>query len=137
MNLIGDLQLFVVDLERSIKFWSDGLQLRVVEKEITKHSGYARLEFPDSGQSIRLFGPVNAWESGEQPEFASRPMVSFDIVTEEFEVTLSRLIDAGGAQVGEIEEFDGIRTVSVVDPDDVQFELIEMPPEDEEEAEES
>lgn len=130
MKLIGDLQLFVADLERSIKFWSEGLGLNVVEKEQTKHSGYARLEFPDSGQSIRLFGPVGAWEAGEQPEFASRPMVSFDIVTDEFDQTLSRLIDAGGAQIGEIEEFDEIRTVSVADPDDIQFELIEMPAED-------
>lgn len=131
MNLIGDLQLFVVDLERSIKFWSEGLRLNVVEQEQTQHSGYARLEFPDSGQSIRLFGPVDAWQPGEQVEFGSRPTVCFDIMTDEFDAVLTRLIDAGGAQIGEIEEFDGIRTVSVADPDDIQFELIEMPPEDE------
>lgn len=129
MNLIGDLQLFVVDLERSIKFWSDGLGLRVVEKEQTQHSGYARLEFPESGQSIRLFGPVDSWEAGEQVEFGSRPAICFDIMTDEFDAALARLIESGGAQIGEIEEFDGIRTVSVADPDDIQFELIEMPPE--------
>lgn len=130
MLAIGDIQIFVTDFERALKFWTEGLGLRVAEKEVTAHSAYARLEFPDGGPALDLLAPAEPWEPGTRPEPGSRPGVAFDITTSDFDDTLVRLIEFGGRQVGQIETYNDLRLATIADPDDNTFDLLELPPED-------
>jgi catechol 2,3-dioxygenase-like lactoylglutathione lyase family enzyme len=129
MLAIGDIHIYVTDFEVALRFWADGLGLEVVEREITSASGYARLDFPDGGSSIRLLGPVEAWEQGARPTSGSRPTVRFDLISTAFDETLARLLEHGGMQEGEIETYNKLRVVTIADPDGNTFELIELPPE--------
>lgn len=130
MRAIGDLYLYVSDFQRAVDFWVRALRLQVVQHEATPHSAFAVLEFPDGGPNLRLFGPVDDWDEGERPEHGTRPGVSFDVVVSDFDDVLVRVLDAGGAQLGEIESYDQVRMVTVADPDGIVFELIEAPPDD-------
>jgi predicted enzyme related to lactoylglutathione lyase len=128
MRAIGDLYLYVSDVRRAVDFWVQALRLQVVQHEATPHSAFAVLEFPDGGTNLRLFGPVGAWNEAERPEPGTRPGVGFDVVVSDFEDVLVRILDAGGAQLGEIESYEDLRMVTVADPDGIVFELIEAPP---------
>ena len=130
MRAVGDLYLYVSDFERALQFWAHALQLQIVQRESTPNSAFAVLEFPDGGPNLRVFGPVGAWYTGERPEPGTRPGISFDVVASDFDGVLVRILDAGGSQLGEIETYDDVRMVTVADPDDNVFELIEAPPED-------
>jgi predicted enzyme related to lactoylglutathione lyase len=127
MLAIGDVQLFVTDMVQALRFWADGMQLKIAEQEISPHSGFARLDFPDGGPALRLIGQVDAWEDGRRPEHGTHPTVSFDVTASEFDGLLVRLIEHGGAQVGAVEEYRGVRVVSLADPDGNVFDLIEVP----------
>jgi len=129
MLSIGDIQIYVTDFERALKFWAEGLGLQVVEKEVTTHSAYARLEFPDGGPALSLLGPAEPWEPGTRPEPGSHPGVGFDITTSNFDDTLVRLIEFGGRQVGQIETYNDLRLITIADPDDNTFDLLELPAE--------
>lgn len=126
MLFVGDVHVYVTDLTLALRFWADGLQLDIVERETSPHSGYARLDLPGGGPSIRLLGPVEAWEPGTRPGHGTHPAVSFDITTSEFDATLVRLMEHGGRQVDEIESYEGLRAVTVADPDGNTFELLEI-----------
>ncbi|TWT39961.1 Glyoxalase-like domain protein [Phycisphaerae bacterium RAS1] len=130
MLSIGDVHVYVSDFVRALRFWAEGLGLEATEKEVTPHSAYAVLDFPDGGPSLRLLGPVDPWESGARPAAGSRPTIRFDVTTTDFDGTLARLLDCGGAQLDEIEEYRGLRVVTVADPDGNSFELLEIPPGD-------
>jgi catechol 2,3-dioxygenase-like lactoylglutathione lyase family enzyme len=127
MLTVGDIHLYVSHVELALRFWAEGLQLRVADKEFSRYSAYACLEFPDGGPSIRLFGPVDAWPPDTRPPVGARPTVRFDIVTSDFDDTLARLLEHGGRQLGEVEVYEGARSVTIADPDDNTFELIEVP----------
>ncbi len=129
MLTIGDIYIFVSDFNLALRFWQDGLGLEVAEQEVTKSSAFAVLEFPDGGPALRLFGGVAPWPPGQRPETGSRPMVQFDVLTDTFDETLVRVLEAGGRTAGEVEEYDGNRIVSVADPDGNTFDLVELPPE--------
>jgi len=131
MLSIGDIQIYVTDFERALKFWAEGLGLRVAEKEVTAHSAYARLEFPDGGPALDVLAPADPWEPGTRPEPGSRPGTGFDITTSDFDDTLIRLIEFGGQQVGRIETYNDLRFVTIADPDDNTFDLLELPEEGE------
>lgn len=131
MQMIGDVHVYVSDFVTSLRFWADGLGLSVREKEVTPHSAYAHLEFEDGGPSIRLFGPTEPWPDGQRPMLGMRPTVRFDIATDEFDDCLVRLLEHGGTQIDEIETYEGLRTVTIADPDFNTFELFEVPPESE------
>lgn len=127
MLFIGDVHIYVSDFVSALRFWADGLGLEVAEKEVSANAAYAELLFPDGGPAIRLFGPVDAWPAGERPEVGSRPTVRFDIATAEFDDTLVRALEHGGQQLDDIETYDGMRTVTLADPDGNSFELFELP----------
>jgi catechol 2,3-dioxygenase-like lactoylglutathione lyase family enzyme len=127
---IGDIHIYVSDFDRAIRFWVEGLQLEVAERETTDASAFARLDFPDGGPSVRLIGPVEPWEPGARPAVGDRPSIRFDVMTTEFDDALARLLDAGGAQEGEIESYNDLRIVTVADPDGNTFELLEIPVEE-------
>ncbi|MDX2199332.1 MAG: VOC family protein [Phycisphaerae bacterium] len=126
MLFIGDVHVYVSDFVAALRFWSDGLGLEVAEKEMTENSAYAQLDFPDGGSALRLFGPTGAWEQDERPPLGARPTIRFDIATTTFDQTLVRLLEHGGTQVDEIETYEGLRTVTVEDPDGNSFELFEI-----------
>ena len=126
MLCIGDIHVYVSDFTLALRFWADGLGLQVAEKEISPHTAYARLDFPDGGPSIRLLGPVDAWDPDAQPPPGKYPAVRFDITTGDFDATLLRLLEHGGQQIDEIESYNDLRIVTVCDPDGNAFELLEV-----------
>ncbi len=127
----GDIHIYVTDVARAVRFWADGMQLEIAEKEITAHSGFARLDFPGGLMSLHLVGPVDPWIADQRPEHGTRPSISFDVATDDFDATLVRLIENGGTQLGEIETYNALRVVSIADPDGNIFELLEIPPDEE------
>jgi catechol 2,3-dioxygenase-like lactoylglutathione lyase family enzyme len=129
MLFIGDIHIYVSDFALALRFWAEGLGLHVIEKEVSPHSAYARLDFPDGGPSIRLLGPVDPWQPDEQPSPDTRPDVRFDITTSDFDAVLARLLECGGRQVDEIESYENLRGVTIADPDANVFELLELPAE--------
>ncbi len=129
MLFIGDIHIYVCDFTLALRFWAEGLGLAVVEKEVSPHSAYARLDFPDGGPSIRLLGPVDPWEPGEQPDPDMRPAVRFDITTSDFGAVLARLLERDGRQLDDVETYEGLRAVTLADPDGNVFELLEIPEE--------
>lgn len=131
MFSIGEINVFVTDLERALRFWSDGLQLDIAEKEQLAHSAYARLDFADGSPPIRLFASADPWPPGERPAYGTRPMIAFDLVTADIDAALARLIECGGSKAGEVEVYEGVRCVFVSDPDGNTIELVEVPVEDE------
>lgn len=129
MFSVGEINIFVTDLERALKFWADGLQLVVAEKEQMEHSAYARLDFADGSPPIRLFASAAPWPPGERPAYGTHPMIAFDLVTADIDAALARLIECGGSKAGEVEVYDGVRCVFMADPDGNTIELVEIPPE--------
>lgn len=130
MICIGDIHIYVSDFERAIRFWAEGLRLDVAEQEQTEASAFARLDFPDGGPSVRLIGPVEPWEEGARPKTGERPTIRFDVMTTEFDETLTRLLEHGGSQEGQVESYNDLRIVTVADPDGNTFELLEVPEEE-------
>ncbi len=127
MLAIGDVHIFVHDFGLALRFYAQGLSLEIAEHEVTPHSAFARLDFPDNGPSLRLYGPVEQWPEGSRPAPGSRPTVRFDVTTSEFDATLVRLLENGGEQFDEIEAYNGLRVVTIADPDGNTFELLELP----------
>ncbi len=125
MICIGDVQVYVSDFERGLRFWAEGLELEIVRREQSSALAYARLEFPDGGPAIELIGPVDPWEPDERPPPGARPMVRFDVLTTRFDETLARLLECGGTQEDEIETYNDLRGVTLADPDGNTFELME------------
>lgn len=126
MLFVGDLHVYVSDFPLALRFWADGLGLTIREKEVSQHSAYARLDFPDGGPSLRLLGPVQPWPEQTRPPDETYPDVRFDITTSAFDDALVRVLEHGGRQVGEIETYQGLRAVTVADPDGNAFELLEI-----------
>ncbi|MFN0137118.1 MAG: VOC family protein [Phycisphaerae bacterium] len=127
MMQVGDIHVFVSDMALALRFWADGLGLRIAEQELTHTTGFAMLEFPDGGPCVRLFSGAEPWAEGQRPMAGSRPTIRFDIATTEFNATLARLLESGGRQLDEIETYSGVRFVTVADPDGNSFELVELP----------
>lgn len=129
MMTIGAIHLYVTDFERSLRFWSQGLGLEVSDQQIGPHSAFALLDFPDDGPSLRIFGGAEPWPEGTRPAPGTRPTVRFDLTTTDFDATLLRLVEYGGEKVDPIETYEGLRMVTIADPDGNTFELIELPAE--------
>jgi catechol 2,3-dioxygenase-like lactoylglutathione lyase family enzyme len=126
MLSLGDVHIYVSDFEAALDFWANGLGLSVVEKEVTPHAAYALLEFPDGG-AVRLFAPVDPWDPESQPPPGTYPSVRFDIMTDDFDAALVRLLEHSGRQLDEVETYENLRMVSIGDPDGNSFELLEVP----------
>lgn len=126
MLAVGDLHLYVSDFEAALRFWAEGLRLTVSEREVSGSSAFARLDFADGGPSLLLIGKVEPWQPDEQMPVGMRPGVRFDVLCTEFDATLTRLLEHGGQQIDEIEEYGGARVVALADPDGNAFELVEV-----------
>jgi catechol 2,3-dioxygenase-like lactoylglutathione lyase family enzyme len=126
MQFVGDIHIYVSDFERARRFWAGGLQLEIAEQQVSPHSAFARLNFPDGGPSIRIIAPSDPWPADTRPPPGSRPTITFDITTTNFDDTLIRLMEHGGRQIDEIETYGNLRAVTVADPDGNTFELLEI-----------
>ncbi len=126
MLFVGDIHIYVSDFTLALRFWADGLGLTVVEKEVSRHSAYARLDFPDGGPSLRVLWPTQPREPETRPVPGEYPGVRFDITTSNFDDNLARLLEHGGGQIDEVESYGGLRTVTLADPDGNIFELLEI-----------
>ncbi len=129
MLAIGDVHLYVTDLQEALRFWRDGAGLTVIDEEHSPNSGYALLDFPSGGSSLRLIAPADPWRASERPEHGSRPMIGFELLTDDFDGLVTRLTEFGGRQLGEIDMYNELRVGSFTDPDGNTFEVIETPPE--------
>ncbi len=132
MLFVGDIHIYVSDFTLALRFWADGLGLKVVEQEVSRHSAYARLDFPDGGPSLRVLWPVRPWDAEARPVPGEYPGIQFDITTSAFDDVLARLLEHGGVQSDEVESYGDLRSVTLADPDGNTFELLEIgepPPE--------
>jgi predicted enzyme related to lactoylglutathione lyase len=136
MLSVGDIHIYVHDFKAALRFWSKGLGLKIVEREQTPAAAFALLDTPAAGPAIHLIGGATPWPKGERPETGARPEITFDIITTAFDDTLVRALENGGRQDGEIEDFNGYRGVTIIDPDGNSLALLEVPEEDEEADEE-
>ncbi|GMU83054.1 MAG: hypothetical protein AMXMBFR47_29250 [Planctomycetota bacterium] len=127
MLSIGDVYVYATDFQVAMRFWAEGLRLRVVKREVSPASSFALLEFPAGGAMLNLFGGAEPWREDERPAEGTRPTTRFDVVTSDFDDTLSRLIERGGQQLDPVETYSGVRMVTIADPDGNAFELIEVP----------
>lgn len=127
MLSIGDVYVYATDFQVAMRFWAEGLRLRVVEREVSAASSFALLEFPAGGSMLKLIGGMEPWDEGERPADGTRPTTRFDVVTSDFDDTLGRLIERGGQPLGPVETYSGVRVVTLTDPDGNSFELIEVP----------
>lgn len=123
---IGEITIFCTDLERSLRFWSAGAGMKVVERNLRDHTGYVVLEFAEGGAALVLMAPVDPWEQGRRPEHGACPQVSFNLYAEDFDGALARLSEQGGSQVGDIESYAEARSVTIADPDGNTFDLYEV-----------
>lgn len=136
MLTIGDVYVYVTDFNAALRFYRDGLGLAVVEEQLNAAAPFAVLDFPeDVGSSIRLFGGASPWPEGARPDVGQHPTIRFDVLTDEFDKLLLRLLEHGGAQAGEIETYGDLRVVTIADPDGNTFELIEVPADEERDEE--
>lgn len=126
MIAVGDVHIFVTDFNLAMRFWAEGLRFEVVEQESSSTAAFAVLESPDGGPAVRLFSGAAPWSDGQRPEVGEHPTIRFDIMTDAFDDALVRLLEHGGEKVSDIEDFDGLRAVTISDPDGNTFELLEL-----------
>jgi len=127
MLTIGDIHIYVHDFEAALRFWTEGIGLKIIDHRPDAAEAYAVLESQDAGAAIHLFGGAAAGSDDDLRELGERPGVSFDILTTDFDDTLVRLLECGGRQIGEIEAYSDMRTVTVADTGGNVFELMEVP----------
>jgi predicted enzyme related to lactoylglutathione lyase len=130
MLAIGDIHIHARDFAVALRFWGDGLGLVTAEQETTPEGTYARLDFPDGGPSLVLISESDVpGAAPPEPDAEAVPAVSFEVTTDEFDDTLVRLLECGGQQFGEVEEYSGLRLATIADPEGNAFDLIELPAE--------
>ena len=126
MLAFGDIHIYATDFSAALRFWSEGVGLQIVEEELGKSASFAVLEFPDGETALRLFGGATRQHRGEFDGVpGDQPDIHFDIITDDFDHTLVRALESGGRQIGEIESYEGLRAVTLSDPDGNCFELLE------------
>ena len=131
MLAVGDINVFVHDFKAALKFWCEGFGLEIADQPADADSEYALLEFPGDGPAIHLLGGAEPWPEGQRPALGTRPTIRFDIVTLRFDDVLVRVLENGGRQMGEIETYEDLRSVTIADPDGNTIDLIEVPEHDE------
>jgi catechol 2,3-dioxygenase-like lactoylglutathione lyase family enzyme len=110
----GDVNVVCVDLKRSLAFYRDALGLREVDRD----GGAVRLGIGDATVLLLPFA-TRARPSDAYPEEAT---ISFDVVVDDLEATVSQLEEAGGVRVTKLDEGWGW---AVRDPDGNVIEVIQ------------
>jgi catechol 2,3-dioxygenase-like lactoylglutathione lyase family enzyme len=138
--------LTVSDLDRSLRFWRDGLGMReaisqekrggyleAVVREPGAHVRMVHLEFPGGGSRIELFqylAPEGGRVDGKPADVGFSHVC---VVCPDVDGLLERLVAAGGSPLGPPADVDtganaGGRCVYVRDPDGHVCELFSPPP---------
>lgn len=137
--------LTISDLQRSLRFWRDGMGMKVLFEQ-EKAGGYleaivgepgthvrmAHLAFGDDGTRIELFQYVAPAGGRHVLRPADLGFAHICVACDDLDDRLERLIAAGGAPFGKPVEIDtgvnrGGRGVYLRDPDGHVVELFERP----------
>jgi catechol 2,3-dioxygenase-like lactoylglutathione lyase family enzyme len=137
--------LTVADLERSVRFWRDGLGL-VVDIEQERRGGYieavtkepgayvrqAHLQDPGSPARIELLQYVEPEGEPVRPRPRDPGTGHVAFVCADIDAVLRRVVEAGGVPFGDVIDVDagahkGARAVYVRDPDGHILELVQLP----------
>ena len=110
----GDVNVVCIDIERSLAFYRDALGLPEVERE----RAAVRLAIGDATLLLLPFA-TRSRQLGSYPQEAT---ITFDVVVEDLEATVSRLEEAGGARFAKLDEGQGW---AVGDPDGNVIEVIQ------------
>lgn len=124
---LGEIVLFVKDMERSLKFYRDALGLAVMAQPDARGAVFLQAGPPNPScpQQIVLV-PLPAGEPGAPPERAKRALhhIGLEIAAEDFESERLRLEGLGyEVRVGE-HPFLPLRGMYIDDPDGNEVELI-------------
>ena len=137
--------LTVSDLDRSLRFWRDGLGMEVVMRQ-DKRGGYleaivgepgadvrmAHLAFPEGGHRIELFEYVEPRRAGSERRPADVGFAHVCVVCDEIEPLLERMTAHGGRPFSGPVDVDtganaGGRCLYMRDPDGHVLELFQPP----------
>ena len=145
---VHHVSISVSDLDRSVRFYSDLLGMRVTMRATVadaEHDAYLRLPDGTEGKValLQVGPPVGAvqliqWSNGAPASAPKRPgdpgvfLLAFELDGETIDDMLARLathgISAWTAPVeSHIDGYGRIRTVIVEDPDGTMIEFLELP----------
>lgn len=110
----------VTDLERSIRFYKEGLGMEVAGRGLVAATGgeTATLHTPGSHQMLELnWYPDSKYTAGSELDH-----LAFEV--DDVEAASSRLVELGGRIVKEVEHAPAYDLAYVTDPDGIWIELV-------------
>jgi catechol-2,3-dioxygenase len=121
--------LFVTDLERSLRFWTEAFGMTVVARELRANAAFLRLPRSGNHHDLGLFG-LGARAVPRQPGSVGLYHLAWQVDTidelEQARLTLAEL----GAFTGE-SSHGATKSVYGIDPDGNEFEVMWMLPREE------
>ncbi|MCI4352162.1 MAG: VOC family protein [Thermoplasmata archaeon] len=114
----------VTDLERSIRFYHEGLGMEVAGRGLVAATGgeTASLHSPGSEQTLELnWYPGSKYSPGSELDH-----LAFEV--DDVEATASRLVDLGGRVIREVHHQPEYDLAYVADPDGIWIELVHPKP---------
>jgi len=114
----------VTDLDRSIRFYKEGLGMEVAGRGLVAATGgeTATLHTPGSHQMLEL----NWYPSSKYTPGSELDHLAFEV--EDVEATASRRVELGGRVVREVEHEAEYDLAYVADPDGIWIELVQPKP---------
>lgn len=114
----------VTDLDRSIRFYQEGLGMEVVGRGLVAATGgeTATLRTPGSQQMLEL----NWYPSSKYTPGSELDHLAFEVP--DVEAAASRLIELGGRAIREVERTPEYDLGYVADPDGIWIELVHPKP---------
>jgi lactoylglutathione lyase len=114
----------VTDLDRSIRFYQEGLGMEVAGRGLVPATGgeTATLHTPGSEQMLEL----NWYPSSKYSPGSALDHLAFEVP--DVEAAASRLVELGGRVVREVEHAPDYDLAYVTDPDGIWIELVHPMP---------
>jgi len=114
----------VTDLDRSIRFYQEGLGMQVAGRGLVAATGgeTATLHTPGSEQMLEL----NWYPSSKYTPGSELDHLAFEVA--DVEAAASRLVELGGRVVREVEHEPDYDLAYVTDPDGIWIELVHPKP---------
>ncbi len=110
----------VTDLERSLRFYREGLGMEVVDRGLVASTGgeTATLRTPGGHQLLELnWYPSSRYTAGSELDH-----LAFEV--DDVEAVASRLVELGGRVVREVEHAEEYDLAYVADPDGIWIEVV-------------